>query len=93
MKYRSLWFPAALFVFLSNTAFSAELPQTIDMRSVHNLEKMGLVSISGVSGSLDDAVAELQEKAAQMGAGKVRLVSLDTPGDSSLWRGNAVAYR
>lgn len=46
MKYRSLWFPAALFVFLSNTAFSAELPQTIDMRSVHNLEKMGLVSIS-----------------------------------------------
>ncbi|MDM3317969.1 MULTISPECIES: YdgH/BhsA/McbA family protein [Citrobacter] len=93
MTYRSFLLPAAFFVFFSNSAFSTEIPQVIDVSSAHDLEKIGLVSIRGVGGSLDDAVAELQEKAAQLGAGKVRIVSLDTPGDSSLWRGNAVAYR
>ncbi|WLS80027.1 DUF1471 domain-containing protein [Erwinia pyri] len=75
------------------TSFSALAATPVDEAQSQNMQAMGTVSISGVNGSLDDATRQLSQKAQEMGASHYRVIRADTPGDSSLWSGNAEIYR
>lgn len=68
-------------------------PKQVDSEQALNLQSIGVVSVSGITGSTDDAIHVLKEKAAQDGASYYRVIGVDTPGDSSNWRGNAEIYR
>ncbi|MCX0501278.1 YdgH/BhsA/McbA-like domain containing protein [Erwinia billingiae] len=78
---------------LAATSFSALAATQVDAQQSQNLQSMGTVSVSAVSGSLDDATHQLSQKASEMGATHYRVIRADTPGDSSLWSGNAEIYR
>ncbi|MBD8450816.1 YdgH/BhsA/McbA family protein [Serratia rubidaea] len=94
MKYLSSYLTAALLAGASFSALAAPLSVTaINNQQAAGLQSLGAVSVSGVAGTSDDAVRKLQEKAADQGASHYRIIGLDTPGDSSLWRGNAEIYR
>lgn len=75
------------------TSFSALAATQVDEAQSQNMQAIGSVSVSGVSGSLDDATRQLSQKAQEMGASHYRVVRTETPGDSSLWSGNAEIYR
>ncbi|WP_342754007.1 YdgH/BhsA/McbA-like domain containing protein [Pantoea sp. MBD-2R] len=79
--------------FLATASFSTLAATQVDESQTQNLQQMGTVSVQGVSGSLDDATAQLAQKAEEMGATHYRIIRADTPGDSSLWSGNAEIYR
>lgn len=93
MKFFSALSPVVFALLFSTAAISADLPQIINATTASHSEKVGTVSISHVSGSTDDAVTALQQKAAMRGASKLRIISLGNPGDSDLWYGNADVYR
>lgn len=78
---------------LAATSFSTLAATQVDTREASNLQSIGTVSVSGISGSLDDATHQLAKKADALGASHYRIVRADTPGDSSLWSGNAEIYR
>ncbi|VEA63242.1 putative biofilm stress and motility protein A [Serratia plymuthica] len=86
---------AVLIAAASFSSFAAPLStvKQVDSEQASNLQSIGVVSVSGISGSPGDAVHALKEKAAADGASHYRIISLDTPGDSSNWRGNAEIYR
>lgn len=83
-------FAVALF---AATSFTAMAATPIDHEQAQGLQSMGSVSVSAVSGSLDDATRQLSQKAEEMGATHYRIVGVDNPGDSSLWSGTAEIYR
>jgi methylmalonyl-CoA mutase cobalamin-binding subunit len=91
MKYFLPKVTVMLSMFFS-VAVSAELPTLVNQRAAAET-KIGVVSVSGISGSSDDAVKKLQEKAEAIGGSKLYVFSLGTPGDSSHWMGNAEVYR
>lgn len=93
MKYSSTLLPVVFTMLFSTVTFSAEQPQTVDAGTAAPFDKVGSVSISCLSGSLDDVLSALQQKAAQLGASKMRIVALGNPGDSDLWYGNADVFR
>lgn len=78
---------------LTATSFSVLAATQIDESEARNLQSIGTVSVSGVNGSLDDATHQLANKAKALGASYYRVIGADTPGDSSLWSGNAEIYR
>jgi len=78
---------------LTATSFSTLAATQVNEEQSQNLQQMGTVSVTGVRGSLDDATAHLAQKAEEMGASHYRIIRADTPGDSSLWSGNAEIYR
>lgn len=82
----------ALSASFASTAFAAPLPQVLN-GSPAGQNQIGVVSISGVSGSTDDAINQLQVKAEQIGGSKINITGLGTPGNSSLWSGTAQVYR
>lgn len=82
----------ALSSVFASAAFAAPLPELINNGSV-NQDRIGVVSVSGVPGSTDDAINQLREKAQKIGGSKIQIVGLGTPGDSSLWSGTAQVYR
>ncbi|CAI0866743.1 YdgH/BhsA/McbA-like domain containing protein [Serratia ficaria] len=86
---------AVLIAAASFSTFAAPLSSVkqVNSEQASNLQSIGVVSISGVSGSPADAIHALKEKAAADGASHYRIIGLDTPGDSSNWRGNAEIYR
>ena len=51
------------------------------------------VSANSGTSALQVAFHALKEKAQADGASHLRIIGLDTPGDSSNWRGNAEIYR
>lgn len=65
----------------------------VNREQAAKLQRIGVVSVSNVSGSPQDAIHALEEKAVADGASHYRIIGLDTPGDSSNWRGNAEIYR
>lgn len=79
----------------SFSTFAAPLSSVkqVNSEQAANLQSVGVVSVSGISGSPHDAITALKEKAAAGGASHYRIIGLDTPGDSSNWRGNAEIYR
>lgn len=94
MKRFYSYLTAALLAGASFSTFAAPLSVTaVNNQQAASLQSLGAVSVSGVVGTSDDAVRKLQEKAAAQGASHYRVIGLDTPGDSSLWRGNAEIYR
>lgn len=89
MKLKGL-IAATLF---SATSFSAFAATLVDESRAQNLQPVGSISVTGVRGSIDDVTQQLSQKANEMGASHYRVVRADTPGDSSLWSGNAEIYR
>jgi len=87
----------ALILVLASTftagAFAATKPEVLSTSQVGNKQSIGVVSVSGLMGSPDDAVRALQQKAEKLGGTSVTITSLDTPSDSSLWSGTARVYR
>ncbi|MGP2759095.1 YdgH/BhsA/McbA-like domain containing protein [Serratia marcescens] len=86
---------AVLIAAASFSTFAAPLSSVkqVNSEQAANLQSVGVVSVSGISGSPLDAITALKEKAAADGASHYRIIGLDTPGDSSNWRGNAEIYR
>lgn len=65
----------------------------IDSAQASAMQSIGVVSVSGISGSPSDAIHALKQKATEDGATHYRIIGLDNPGDSSDWRGTAEVYR
>ncbi len=86
---------AVLLAAASFSSFAAPLSSVkqVSTEQANGLQSLGVVSVSGVSGSPADAVHALKAKAQADGASHLRIIGLDTPGDSSNWRGNAEIYR
>ncbi|MFC0139510.1 DUF1471 domain-containing protein [Erwinia mallotivora] len=75
------------------TSFSTFAATQIDQSQSQDLQEIGVVSVSGVRGSIDDATHKLRQKAEEMGASHYRIIGVDNPGDSSQWTGTAQIYR
>jgi hypothetical protein len=89
--------PCIAAVLISTASFST-LASDMSVKQVDNtqastLQSIGVVSVSGVNGSPDDAIRALKQKAMEDGATHYRIIGLDNPSDSSYWRGNAEIYR
>ena len=85
---------SAVFVFsiLSySTSFAASLPALIDNVSAY--QRIGVVSVSNITGSTEDAIRLLQEEAQKKGGKYIHITALGTPADSSKWMGVATVYR
>ncbi|WP_164058077.1 YdgH/BhsA/McbA-like domain containing protein [Serratia marcescens] len=82
-----------LLTLLSSTVSATETPVIIDRSDLSGKEFIGNISINGVRGSFDDAIRALQGKAENLGGSQLNITALGTPGDSSLWSGNAKVYR
>ena len=80
----ALWAPAS---------FTALAATPVDQDQAQGLQSIGSVSVSNARGSLDDATRQLSQKAEEMGASHYRVIGVENPGDSSLWRGTAEIYR
>lgn len=78
---------------MATASFSSLAATQVGHDRAANLQSIGVVSVSGIAGSPDDAVSALKSKATEQGASYYRIIGLDNPGDSSSWRGNAVIYR
>ncbi|MGE9550906.1 DUF1471 domain-containing protein [Erwinia amylovora] len=79
--------------FLTGNSFSALAATEVTTVQTSQLQNMGTVSVSGVRGSPDDALRQVKRKAEDMGASRYRIIGVDTPGNSSLWRATAEIYR
>jgi len=78
---------------LVSASFSSLAATPVDQQQAQNLQSIGSVSVSNARGSLDDATRQLSQKAEEMGASHYRVIGVENPGDSSLWRGTAEIYR
>lgn len=55
-------------------------------------QQIGVVSVSGIRGDMDDAVQALQIKGREMGGHRIKIISLDSPGDSATYLGTAEVF-
>ncbi|CCP03934.1 Protein ydgH Flags: Precursor [Erwinia amylovora Ea644] len=78
---------------LTVASFSTLAATQVNENQASSLHSMGIVSISGARGTLDDATHRLANKADAMGASSYRIIALTNPGDSSMWFGNAEIFR
>lgn len=80
---------------LATASFSTLAATPVDQQQAQAqaLQSIGSVSVSNARGSLDDATRQLSQKAEEMGASHYRVIGVENPGDSSLWRGTAEIYR
>lgn len=85
----AIFFTAAL----SSLSFAGQAAEQINQEEVSHLTKLGVVSISGVAGSPEDAIKALEDKANKAGANYFKVIGLNNPGDSSHWMGVAEIYR
>jgi hypothetical protein len=84
---------AALIATASFSTLAAAMSvQQVDNSQLSGLHNMGVISVSGINGSPDDAIRALQQKAMEDGATSYRIIGLDTPGHSSEWRASADIY-
>lgn len=90
MKKLTAVLAGALLVTASSAAFAA---MPVDREQAQGMQSIGNVSVSNVTGSMDDATRQLSQKAADMGASHYRVIGVDNPGDSSNWTGTAEIYR
>ncbi|MTD28609.1 DUF1471 domain-containing protein [Erwinia sorbitola] len=80
-------------IMLAATSFSTLAATEVDHGEASTMHSMGMVSVSGVRGTMDDLTRQLAEKASAQGASSYRVIGASTPGDSSHWLGNAEIYR
>ncbi len=87
--------PCIAAALIATASFSTLAAGAVQVDSAHasTMQSMGVVSVSGVTGSPDDAIHMLKQKATEDGASHYRIIGLDNPGDSSDWRGTAEIYR
>lgn len=78
---------------LAAASFSSLAATVLNAEQAQNMQSIGSVSVSGVSGSLDDATRQLSQKAQEQGASHYRIIGVQNPGDSSMWSGTAEIYR
>jgi len=78
---------------LATASFTTLAATPVDQDQAQGLQSIGSVSVSNARGSLDDATRQLAQKAEEMGASHYRVIGVENPGDSSLWRGTAEIYR
>lgn len=90
MKKLTVILAGALF---ATASFSTLAASPVDREQAQGLQSIGSVSVSNARGSLDDATRQLSQKAEEMGASHYRIIGVENPGDSSLWRGTAEIYR
>ncbi|CAM4139172.1 DUF1471 domain-containing protein [Serratia silvae] len=85
---------AALIATASFSTLAASMgAKQVDSVQASSMQSIGVVSVSGISGSPDDAIDALKQKATEDGGTHYRIIGLDNPGDSSGWRGTAEVYR
>ncbi len=80
-------------ILLPGIASAAELPALIDSKETSQHQYIGVVSVSSISGSTDEAINRLKKKAAKDGGRFIKITALGTTGDSSMWLGVADVYR
>lgn len=85
--------PCIAAALIATASFSTMAAKQVDSAQASNMQSIGVVSVSGISGSPDDAIHALKQKATEDGATYYRIIGLDNPGDSSDWRGTAEVYR
>jgi uncharacterized protein (UPF0333 family) len=90
MKKLTAVLAGALLLTASSAAFAAI---SVDREQAQGMQSIGNVSVSNVTGSMDDATRQLSQKAEEMGATHYRVIGVDNPGDSSNWTGTAEIYR
>lgn len=90
MKKPVLFLAGAL---LATVSFSTLAATPVSQDEAQGLQSIGSVSVTNARGSLDDATRQLSQKAEEMGASHYRVIGVENPGDSSLWRGTAEIYR
>ncbi|RPE02234.1 DUF1471 domain-containing protein [Candidatus Pantoea deserta] len=90
MKKLTVILAGALF---ATASFSTLAATPVSQEQAQGLQSIGSVSVSNTRGSLDDATRQLSQKAEEMGASHYRVIGVENPGDSSLWRGTAEIYR
>ncbi|HCW99419.1 MULTISPECIES: YdgH/BhsA/McbA-like domain containing protein [Pantoea] len=78
---------------LATASFSTLAATPVNQAQAQGLQSIGSVSVTNARGSLDDATRQLSQKAEAMGASHYRVIGVENPGDSSLWRGTAEIYR
>jgi len=78
---------------IATASFSALAAQEVNNKQASGLQSLGVVSAYNVSGSPDDAISVINQKATAEGASHFRIIGLDNPGDSSNWRASAEIYR
>lgn len=80
---------------ISTVSFSALSAMEVDRTEVNsnNYTSLGVVSTSQARGGPADVEKSLREKAIKKGASYYRIIGIDTPGDSSLFRASAEIYR
>jgi len=78
---------------LATASFSTLAATAVNQAQAQGLQSIGSVSVTNARGSLDDATRQLSQKAEAMGASHYRVIGVENPGDSSLWRGTAEIYR
>ncbi|HHG0704200.1 DUF1471 domain-containing protein [Klebsiella variicola] len=54
--------------------------------------ELGTVSVSGIRGDMDDAIHALQMKGKELGGQRIKIISLDSPGDSDVYLGTAEVF-
>ncbi|MEH4158420.1 DUF1471 domain-containing protein [Klebsiella variicola] len=79
--------------FALSLPFSSQAAEQITQAEEHNLTSIGTVSVTNQSGSPDDIVNILEQKASKAGANYFRIIGINNPGDSSHWIGVAEIYK
>lgn len=93
-SFKNLILIASVIYSAASFSASADATKNITQQEVQemNLVKNGSVSVSGVRGGPEDAIKALEKKVSREGGKLYSITSLDTPGDSTMWRGSAVYY-
>lgn len=85
---------ASLLTIASFSTLAAAMGATeVDNAHASSMQSIGTISVSSLSGSPDDAIDALKQKATENGATHFRIIGLGNPGDSSYWTGSAEIYR
>jgi hypothetical protein len=85
--------PVITAALLTAASFSALAATEVNRSEASGLQSMGTVTVSGITGSPEDAISAVEQKAMDEGAGHYRIIGIDTPSDSSQQRVNAEIYR
>ncbi len=85
--------PYLFTVMIGGASFTALASQEINNTEAAGHQQIGSISVTGVRGSTDDALRALASKANEQSAPYYRVIEVATPGDSSVWYGNADIYR
>ncbi|WP_312837020.1 YdgH/BhsA/McbA-like domain containing protein [Pantoea sp.] len=90
MKKLTAVLAGVLLTAASSSIFAAT---QVDSEQAQGMRSIGNVSVSNVTGSMDDATRQLSQKAEEAGATHYRIIGVENPGDSSQWSGSAELYR